>query len=202
MEYQAILEHFIESLSDPNRIAAEAFGLVGLIGSLIWPMFKIRQTMLMVQAFYSIAFIGHFLLLDAMTAASMMAVIAVQSLVTAYQRTNIWDVLLKYVFFATIPGILILTWFTWQGWWSAFAAIGTLTSTFARYQTNIEQFRKWFIYRSLFWIVHNLTVLSISGLATHVINTVMNLVYLRRMKRQRKTETEAVPMGAASASAT
>jgi len=58
---------------------------------------------------------------------------------------------------ALLPVVLLAAW-SWEGWHSFFAALGTAIACFGRWQTDKARFRTLILACSVPWFVHNLAV--------------------------------------------
>ena len=129
-------------------LAAEIFGLAGVVAGSSWGFLKDRRAILGLQAFATVMFGIHYGLLGAWSGAAMCAVTLVQAVASLpEQRSRATTIL----FWSTVPMIAVLTFLTWNGIASAGAAFGMAMATLGRWQKDTFKLRWFFVLCSLGW---------------------------------------------------
>ncbi|NNE69043.1 MAG: YgjV family protein, partial [Rhodothermales bacterium] len=113
-------------------------GFAGVGANTLWPVFRGRTTMLLIQTLGAAAFATHYLLIGADTAATLLVVAGLQALAAIPLGTR---ASFRLVYLATIPLIALIMAWSWQGLPSVFASLGLATISLGRYQTRIIPFR-------------------------------------------------------------
>ncbi|MFD1627279.1 YgjV family protein [Azospirillum griseum] len=162
-------------LSSLSITAADAFGAAAFAGSCLWPLMKQRRGLLWGQAITNLLFITHYVLLGAYTAAALCGLVVTQVLMSLPEQRSRWQSLL---FTATLPGIAAVAAATWAGLPSALSSIGISLSTAARWQSNTTRMRLFLLGAGLFWISHNILVMSPFAIASDVCSAVGNIARL------------------------
>jgi hypothetical protein len=175
-------------------LAAEIFGLAGVVAGSSWGFLKDRRAILAIQAFATVMFGIHYGLLGAWSGAAMCVMTLVQATASLPQeRTRATTIL----FWSTVPMIAVLTFLTWNGIASAGAAFGMAMATLGRWQKDTFKLRWFFVLCSMGWGTHNAIVGSPFGLASDTMCFVSNLWRLRSelsLRRLRHQESRSVPV--------
>lgn len=158
-------------------------GFAGVAANTVWPVFRGRTAMLLVQTAGATAFGVHYLLIGAHTAALLMLVAGLQALAAIPLGTRPG---FRLVYLATIPAIAAIMAFSWQGVASLFASLGMATISLGRYQTRIIPFRALLVACVPFWIVHNILVWSVPGLVSDALSMTSGLSMLVVTMRQER----------------
>ena len=163
---------------------ADIIGFLGVATNTVWPLFRGRTTMLVVQALGAAAFGLHYVLIGADTAAVLLVVAGLQALAAIpLGRKEAF----RHIYLATIPIIAVIMALSWHGIPSLFASLGLATISLGRYQTNVLRFRFLLLACIPFWTVHNILVWSIPGLVSDAMSFAsglwMLLVTLREERR-------------------
>lgn len=141
-------------VDNPAASAACAFGALCLV---IWPLFKARASILVVQIGIGLGFGLHYALLGAMTAALVNLLGSVQILVSLLSGTSRAGRVLGYSF---IPAAIAISALTWGGYASAFAGIGTAIIAYGRMQTNEFRLRMVVLAGTIPWAIHDVLIMS------------------------------------------
>lgn len=121
----------------------------------------------------------HFILLGAYTAAAINVIAAIKSYV--YYRNKRRD---SWAIPVIFTGILVLsTAVTWQGIISLLPFMAGLIGTYALWMASAQRIRWLMLPGSLFWIVHNILVVSPTAVASDMINIGSILLGLWRHRR-------------------
>ena len=175
-------------------LAAEIFGLAGVVAGSSWGFLKDRRAILAVQAFATVMFGIHYGLLGAWSGAGMCVMTLVQATASLPQKHSRATTIL---FWSTVPMIAVLTFLTWNGLASAGAAFGMAMATLGRWQKDTFKLRWFFVLCSIGWATHNAIVGSPFGLASDTMCFVSNLWRLRSelsLRRLRHQESRGVPV--------
>ena len=140
---------------------ASLLGYSGVLCNIVWPLFRGRTTMLIVQGLGAVGFALHYLFLGAETASLLLTMAALQAFVAIPlgKRAGF-----RVVYLATIPAIALIMALSWHGTASLFASLGLATISLGRYQLDVVRFRALLVACIPFWVVHNLIVWSVPGL--------------------------------------
>lgn len=176
-------------LSSLSISAADAFGAAAFAGSCLWPLMKQRRGLLVGQAATNLLFITHFILLGAYTAAALCALVVTQVLTALPETRRRWH---SALFVATVPGIAVVAVATWAGLPSALSSIGISLSTTARWQSNTTRMRLFLLVAGLFWVSHNILVMSPFAIASDGMAAIGNIARLIGDRRAARRQS-AVP---------
>ncbi len=152
---------------------AQLVGLCGMLGGMLWPFFRSRRAMLLVQLVPCLGFALHFALVGAPTAAALNGLAALQ--VLAALALGTWPAS-RLVYLLILPVMAA----TWTGLPSVFAAAGMALISLARYQTRVAVFRGTMLVALPCWFVHNFLVGSIPGMISDLTGMAVNAWMLLR----------------------
>lgn len=144
-------------------------GLWGLAGSLTWSFAQTRRTMLIIQMATSPGFLLHWILQDHWTAAGLNALTSVLTLTSAaldgppHSRSVR---VARCLYAVALLPVAVLTVWSWAGWHSLFAALGTTIACCGRWQTDKNRFRTLILACSIPWFAHNVAVGSVPAMAS------------------------------------
>lgn len=150
---------------------AQLLGFCGTLGGMLWPFFRSRTGMLLVQLVPCLCFALHFAMVGAPTAAVLNGLAALQ-VVAALALGG--RPAFRIAYLLILPVIAAVMAFTWAGLPSAFAAAGMALISLARYQTQVARFRGTMLVALPCWFVHNSLVGSVPGLISDVTGIVVN----------------------------
>lgn len=179
----------------PEISAAMLFGVAGVCFGAIWALFRSKKAIIATQALCSASFITHYLLIGAVSGASMSSLSLSQSLMIGlWRRSRVMTVL----YWSTLPAMMVLTALTWNGPASLASGLGLTLAACGRWQTSVLRLRLFFVAGALAWIVHDTLVGSPFGCTANIVNLCFNLWAIRAMLRERR-EAMAAPALAAAA---
>ncbi|MGH1362796.1 MAG: YgjV family protein [Calditrichia bacterium] len=158
----------------------DLLGYIGIVMNFLWPLFRKRAVMLIVQTIGALFFVAHFFSLGAKTGA-LMALIAAAQAVLAIPLESKPE--FRKIYLLTLPVIAIMVAISWSGWPSVFCAIAMIIISIGRYQTNVMQFRLYLIVAEFFWIAHNILVGSIPGLVSDAVTLTSGISMYFRERR-------------------
>lgn len=150
---------------------AQLLGFCGTLGGMLWPFFRSRTGMLLVQLVPCLCFALHFAMVGAPTAAALNGLAALQ-VVAALALGG--QLAFRIAYLLILPVIAAVMAFTWSGLPSAFAAAGMALISLARYQTQVARFRGTMLVALPCWFVHNSLVGSVPGMISDVTGIVVN----------------------------
>ena len=101
-----ILTHFFDAS------AATSFGLVGLAGQLVWPLFRNRKHILGAQIGIASCYATQYALLDQWSGTGVCSVGATQSFIALLAGDRPW---LKRMGLGFIPVVILISGLTWSG---------------------------------------------------------------------------------------
>lgn len=156
---------------------AQLLGFCGTLGGMLWPFFRSRTGMLLVQLVPCLCFALHFAMVGAPTAAVLngLAALQVAAALAVGSRPAF-----RIAYLLILPVIAVVMAFTWTGLPSAFAAAGMALISLARYQTQVARFRGTMLVALPCWFVHNSLVGSVPGMISDVTGIVVNAWMLLR----------------------
>lgn len=150
---------------EPGLLIAQAVGLLGLLFMAISFQKDRKSFTLLFQLLGALAFMGHFVLLNAWTGAAMCGLSAARAYVFNLRDTvrwidSIW-VMVLFVALFWIAGAL-----TWQGYISVLPVAGMTLECFALWDTRTTRIRWLYLSARPAWIAYDFLVGSYAGLAT------------------------------------
>ncbi|WP_148219313.1 YgjV family protein [Azospirillum sp. B510] len=150
---------------------AQLFGFCGTLGGMLWPFFRSRTGMLLVQLVPCLCFALHFAMVGAPTGAALngLAALQVAAALALGSRPGF-----RIVYLAILPVIALAMALTWTGVPSAFAAAGTALISIARYQTEVTRFRGTMLVALPCWFLHNCLVGSLPAMVSDLTGIVVN----------------------------
>jgi hypothetical protein len=146
---------------DDNKLfyIAQIVGAIGLVVTLIAFQTNKRSSLIKLQTTSIIVYALHFMLLGAFTGMALSLITALRNYAYRFsdkQRVSIrWPILFACIF-------TLATFLTWEGWISLLLLIASLTGVYSYWQTNPKVIR-WLELTTLFWIVYNIQVRSLTG---------------------------------------
>lgn len=150
---------------------AQLVGFCGTLGGMLWPFFRSRTGMLLVQLVPCLCFSLHFAMVGSPTAAALNGLAALQ---VAAALAIGGRPAFRIAYLLILPVIAAVMAFTWSGLPSAFAAAGMALISLARYQTQVARFRGTMLVALPCWFVHNSLVGSVPGMISDVTGIVVN----------------------------
>lgn len=174
-----LLGYFDQAFAHP---LAQAVGIVGMVLGIVWPLFRARRALLVVQALCFFLFVVHFHLLGAETGVWLNVLGGLQALAAIPLGTRPG---FRYVYLATLPMAAACVVLTWGGPPSLFAGLGVALTTWSRYQLDVSKLRLGANLGLCCWLVHNVLVLSVPGTITDLGGIIANTAMIRRERRRR-----------------
>lgn len=153
----------------PLEILAQACGWYGLATSCLWSFARTRRGMIALQLLSGPGFLLHWALQGHWTAAGscgLMLTLALVSLALDGPATSRRVRFGRALFLVMLGPIALVAALSWAGLPSLFAALGTTLTCLGRWQTRPERFRLLLLAGSGPWLMHNLLVGSVPGVAT------------------------------------
>jgi hypothetical protein len=144
-------------------------GAWGLAGSLTWSFARTRRAMLAVQISTAPGFILHWALQGHWTAAGMTVLTMLLTLISAAldgPPDGRGVRIARSLYLAALLPVTVLAAWSWEGWHSLFAALGTAIACYGRWQTDKARFRALILACSVPWFAHNLAVGSVPAMAS------------------------------------
>ncbi|CAO3414891.1 YgjV family protein [Azospirillum endophyticum] len=157
--------------------AAQLLGFCGTLGGMLWPFFRSRAGMLLVQLVPCLCFSLHFAMVGAQTGAALNGLAALQVLAALAIGTR---PAFRIVYLLILPVIAAVMAVTWTGLPSAFAAAGMALISLARYQTRVALFRGTMLLALPCWFVHNSLVGSLPAMISDLTGIAVNAWMLLR----------------------
>ncbi|MCW2238866.1 YgjV family protein [Azospirillum canadense] len=180
----------------PEISAAMLFGVAGVCFGASWALFRSKKAIIATQALCSASFITHYMLIGAVSGASMSSLSLSQSLMIGlWRRSRAMTVL----YWSTLPAMMVLTALTWHGPASLASGLGLTLAACGRWQTSVLRLRLFFVAGSLAWIVHDTLVGSPFGCTANIVNLCFNLWTIRALLRERRRDNLRAPALAAAA---
>ena len=143
-------------------------GAWGLAGSLTWSFARTRRAMLTVQILTSPGFFLHWALQGHWTAAGLNVLTMLLALISAAldgPPDSRGVRAARSLYLVALLPVAALTAWSWEGWHSLFAALGTTVACCGRWQTDKARFRTLILACSVPWFAHNLAVGSVPAMA-------------------------------------
>ncbi|MCM8734476.1 YgjV family protein [Azospirillum sp. A1-3] len=156
---------------------AQLIGFCGTVGGMLWPFFRSRAGMLLVQLVPCLCFAVHYAMMGAPTASALNGLAALQ--VAAALAIGARPAF-RIVYLAILPVIAVVMAVTWTGLPSVFAAAGMAAISLARYQTRVAPFRGIMLVALPCWFVHNSLVGSVPAMISDVTGIAVNAWMLLR----------------------
>jgi hypothetical protein len=152
--------------------------------------------MLAIQISTAPGFILHWALQEHWTAASLTVLTMLLTLISAAldgpPNSNGVRVARLLYLVALLPVAALTAW-SWEGWHSLFAALGTTVACCGRWQTDKARFRALILACSVPWFAHNLSVGSVPAMVSDL------FLMGRGAWLALRNRPQAVPMSAATA---
>ena len=145
---------------------------------------KKRKTIIVLNCLVQIAFGIAYILLEAWTGLAMSAVAFSRNIALMInekgKRKNI-DVAILVI---TCIVSIILSTFTYEGFWSLLPVFATILYTYAIYQTDIKKYKLLGIPIEMLWVCYNIYIKSIFGILLEIVALISCIVgYILEKKR-------------------
>ena len=163
------------ALLDAVSLAA---ALVGMISLVVWPLFRTRQHMLLVQLAHLGGCALHYGIEGAATATMVISLSAAQVV-----SSLMWgaDPRRKWVGYGMIPATVCASMLTWSGSPSLLAATGTLLIAIGRVQVDAGALRVLVLAGMPFWLAHDIMIGSPLVVAD-LLSIAMGMMAILRVK--------------------
>lgn len=142
------------------------FGFSGVVANALWPLIKHRKYLLSGQVIACVMMFLHFWLLGAHTGAAVMAVAGLQACLAIPLESH---PRFKLVYFVSLLLTPVVAWFSWQGLPSVFSTIALVFFCIGNLQINTKRLRILLLICLIFWVGHNVLVLSYPALVSNFI---------------------------------
>lgn len=156
---------------------ASLFGILGIASNVIWPLLKTRKFLLLGQIVAAIFMGMHFLLLNALTGASIMFLVALQAALAIPLEMH---PKFKSVYLTSIILTPLVCWITWQGVVSLFSSLALFFFCIGNLQVNVKRLRLFLLVCIFCWIGHNVFVSSYAGLISNSLALITSIFALMR----------------------
>jgi hypothetical protein len=166
-----------------DRPLASAFGLAGLLFTMIWPLFHSRQAILAAQLGIGLGYLFHYALLEAWTGASITALGATQTALSFFIAGH---PLLRQAMLGFLPLVAGITWLTWIGLPSLFAGMALTLIMLGRLQLDEIRMRLFLLAAAPFGMAYDFAVGSLPAFAGGAVATVIGIAMLAHELRARK----------------
>ena len=157
----------------------QVLGYLGFILTIIAFLQKVDIRLKLISAIGCGVFSLHYFLLNDFTAASIMLISVARNTTSMYTRSR-WAA----GFFICI--IIIAGYFTAKHWFSILLIFGQIWSTIALFFFQGIALRAVFSMSASFWLINNISVGSIGGIATECCNLVAHSITIARLFKDRR----------------
>ena len=162
----------------------QLIGFIALILLIIVFQREKRSHMLILKILSSVLYGIHFALLGAWTGSAMNVVAATRSYVFKQRTEKKWadNKAWLFVFFILI---VIFGIFTWEGYYSILPMIATSLYTIAFWMKKPRIIRLLSLIGPPFWLIYNIIVNSIAGMATELLLVISILIGIFRFDKRK-----------------
>jgi len=166
-------------------IAGQIFGAAALVFELARFQLRTRAKIIAANIFANSLWLVSYFLLDAFTGAILVFVSIVRDICfyLTVKKSRKWKNMI--IIFAAVVAIFA-TVFWWQDARSLLVLGGFLTMSLSLYQEKPQNERRLGIAQSIFWLLYNLTVLSIFGVITEIISLISTSIAIWRFAKKRR----------------
>ena len=164
-----------------NPMAA-AFGTMGLLCQMIWPIFRARKAIMAVQFGIGADYGIQYALLNAWSGAGVCCIGAVQSAVAFFAGERAW---LRQIGIAFLPIAGVVSYVTWGGISSLFALAAVTLVMVGRLQQDTVRLRIFLLAAAPFGIGYDIAVGALPALLGGVISAFIAAIMLVREVRAR-----------------
>jgi hypothetical protein len=159
-----------------NPLAA-AFGMMGLLCQMIWPIFRVRKAIMSVQFGIGADYGVQYALLDAWSGAGVCCIGATQTLVAFFAGERPW---LRFVGIGFLPVAGAVSYFTWSGIASFFALVAVTLIMIGRLQKDTVKLRMFLLAAAPFGMSYDIAVGALPALMGGMISAVIAAAMLVR----------------------
>ena len=161
---------------------ASAFGTMGLLCQMIWPIFRARKAIMTVQFGIGADYCMQYALLEAWSGAGVCCIGAVQSVVAFFAGERPW---LRLVGVAFLPMAGAISYVTWSGFASLFALAAVSLVMIGRLQQDAVRLRIFLLAAAPFGIGYDIAVGALPALLGGIISASIAATMLAREVRAR-----------------
>ncbi|NRB40010.1 MAG: YgjV family protein [Pseudomonadales bacterium] len=156
---------------------ASIFGFLGVLANAIWPLIKKRKWLLFGQVVACALMFTHFLLLGALTGATVMFVAGLQASLAIPLEDNSK---FKNIYLFSFLFTPLVCFYTWHGYASVFSSLALAIFCLGNLQTDMKKLRTILLFCIFAWVGHNIIVSSIPGLLSNFIAGITSIFALYR----------------------
>jgi hypothetical protein len=174
---ETLIDSFLENPS------AAAFGAMGLLCQLIWPVFHARRTIMTVQFGIGADYSLHYALLDAWSGAGVAGTGATQSALAFFFGDRPW---FRWVGLAFLPVVVAICYVTWSGPATLFAFAAVTLIMVGRLQSDTLRLRILLLAAAPFGIGYDIVVGAAPALVGGIVSATIATAMLVREIRERR----------------
>jgi len=174
---------FAEMIHDDPLAAA--FGTVGFLCQLIWPIFHARKAILVAQFGIGADYSIQYMLLEAWSGAGVAGLGALQTVLAFFAGERSW---LRHVGFIFLPLVGAVGYVTWNGTASVFALVAVILIIVGRMQRDTLRLRILLLAASPFGIGYDIVVGALPALIGGVVSAIIASIMLVREINSRRQE--------------
>jgi hypothetical protein len=150
--------------------AAAAFGTIGLVCQLVWPLFRRHRAILSVQFGIGASYSLHYALIDAWSGAGVAGLGATQSAIAILAGDRPW---LRWVGLACLPVVVAICYATWSGLPTMFALAAVTLIIIGRMQRDTLQLRLLLLTAAPFGMGYDILVGAAPALVGGIVSTMI-----------------------------
>jgi hypothetical protein len=173
-----------------------AFGILGVIANVLWPLIRRRRFLLLGQVSACIFMFAHFWLLGAHTGAALMATAGLQAALAIPLETH---PKFRSVYLVSLLLTPLVSWFTWHGLPSFLSIFALVFFCVGNLQVNTKHLRILLLCCLLCWVGHNLIISSYPALISNFLALCTSLYGLAREFMPNKSRQQDAQKARASA---
>ena len=162
---------------------AAAFGAIGLLCQLIWPIFRARRAIITVQFGIGFHYSVQYALLSAWSGAGVAGLGALQSVLAFFADERPW---LRNAGFFFLPVVGVIGYATWNGIASAFALAAVTLIMLGRLQHDTLRLRVFLLAAAPFGIGYDIAVGALPALMGGIVSAIIASTMLVREIRLRQ----------------
>jgi hypothetical protein len=172
---------------------ATAFGAMGVLCQLIWPLFRGHRAIMSAQFGIGADYSIHYALLDAWSGAGVAGLGATQSAMVFLLGDRPW---FRWAGFVFLPIVVVICYATWSGVSTLFAFVAVTLTMVGRLQSDTLRLRILLLAAAPFGMGHDILVGAAPALIGAIVSATIAAAMLVREVRIRR---QAVAVGAHSA---
>lgn len=159
----------------PENAPACVAGVLALICLTVWPLFRTRRSILIVQLGAGVCFMAHYAFLGLLSPSLVNLLGSVQTLAALY---SVRHARLNQIGYGLIPLMAMVGVICWTGPVSGLSVIAMVLIAFGRMQTNEWALRLLILAGGVFWIAHDFLVQSWIALTADILSLTTGLAML------------------------